>query len=46
MRLGNLAQRLETVSGAEASQLAAELRPVRDRTWDALVAETRSPVGS
>ena len=42
--LGNLARQLETASGAEAKRLAAELRPLRQRTVTALRASNLSHV--
>ena len=42
MLLGNLAQQLETAASAEAKRVAAELRPVLERSITALMASTLS----
>ncbi len=43
LQLGNLAEQLETAPPAEALRLAAELRPVLQRTTTALLAACHSP---
>ncbi len=40
--LGDLAQQLETASAAEATRIAAQLRPLRQRSVDALITRTLS----
>jgi HPt (histidine-containing phosphotransfer) domain-containing protein len=44
LRLGNLAKQLETAQAAEARRLAADLRTLRQRSIDALVASTVAQV--